>query len=486
MKKVSRKLPLFSLFIGLLTGFSPGESLDLVKHVFFSGLTVSDGRIKGGSDVWGYAAPDGSEYGLMGVLAGMAIVKVPSGEIIEVVAGPTGGDPNYTRDIKVYKNYAYMVGDLNGGSRQGMMIIDLSPLPNKTRFVKAIRVNDPNASTPEYRAHNMTIDTVSGLAFLTGNNRNKVEHVSVFDLKDPENPAFLTNFSPVNGPYKPHDLYARNGKLWVAENVADHFSVWNVSDPLNPSLITRIDVVCSDNADGLCHNIWPTDNDMGFITTEESENHTVKFWDMTNSSNVTKVADFLGTGGMAHNIHVMGKYGFLSHFKDGIYVLDISDLSNPIQVAHYDAYPDKNQSWYQTKLYTGIWGVFPNLPSGHVLTGGHEGYLSILKFTGTNSIEKRSPSPNGEQVSLRIHPNPFRPRTSISFNVENPGRIHVSIYNTHGKKVRQLFRGQRSPGPFSIAWDGQDVWGNPLAQGPYLIELVLPGRRLTQRAMLLR
>jgi len=32
------------------------------------------------------------------------------------------------------------------------MIIDLSPLPNKTRFVKAIRVNDPNAFTAEYRA----------------------------------------------------------------------------------------------------------------------------------------------------------------------------------------------------------------------------------------------------------------------------------------------------------------------------------------------
>ena len=98
----------FSLFFGLIflvswfTGnFSTAYaySLNLVGRIRFgTGL---------GSDCWGYTAPDGTEYALMGVYNGVAVVKADSSmQVIGTVPGPQGAS---WRDIKTYRNYAYEV-----------------------------------------------------------------------------------------------------------------------------------------------------------------------------------------------------------------------------------------------------------------------------------------------------------------------------------------------------------------------------------------
>ncbi len=53
----------------------PAEySLELVDRIWFPSQEWGSGDTTGGSDVWGYRAPDGEEYAIMGVLEGVAFV----------------------------------------------------------------------------------------------------------------------------------------------------------------------------------------------------------------------------------------------------------------------------------------------------------------------------------------------------------------------------------------------------------------------------
>ena len=67
MKK--KILLLIVLFFGLQILPAQSEyTLELVDRIWFDSEIWPNGDTTGGSDVWGYTAPDGEEYALMGVM----------------------------------------------------------------------------------------------------------------------------------------------------------------------------------------------------------------------------------------------------------------------------------------------------------------------------------------------------------------------------------------------------------------------------------
>src|SRR3972149_590490 len=80
----------------------------------------------GYNDCWGYTAPDGKEYALLGVRSGTSIIEITDqGTLREVVFIPNPGGNSSWKDIKTYRNFAYVVNEREGG----LQIIDLSQLP---------------------------------------------------------------------------------------------------------------------------------------------------------------------------------------------------------------------------------------------------------------------------------------------------------------------------------------------------------------------
>jgi hypothetical protein len=77
------------------------------------------------NDVWGYVAPDGTEYALVGVRNGLSIVSLADPDNIVEVAF-IAGDNSIWRDIKTFGTYAYVVADQGD---DGLVIHDLSGLP---------------------------------------------------------------------------------------------------------------------------------------------------------------------------------------------------------------------------------------------------------------------------------------------------------------------------------------------------------------------
>ena len=89
----------------------------------------------GYNDCWGYTAPDGREYALLGVQDGTSIIDItdnpPFSEVTFI--------PSITsiwRDIKVYENHAFIVAD--GAGIHGMQVLDLAQLSSVTVSPKTL------------------------------------------------------------------------------------------------------------------------------------------------------------------------------------------------------------------------------------------------------------------------------------------------------------------------------------------------------------
>ena len=70
-------------------------------------------------------------------------------------------------------------------------------------------------------------------------------------------------------------------------------------------------------------------------------------------------------------------------------------------------------------------------------------------------------------TSLEVHPNPFNPETSITFDLPNPGDVSLIIYNVQGREVAKLVDGWRSAGEYQTVFDG-----SKLSSGIYFARLL--------------
>ncbi|MCP4548272.1 MAG: hypothetical protein GY835_17565 [bacterium] len=84
------------------------------------------------------------------------------------------------------------------------------------------------------------------------------------------------------------------------------------------------------------------------------------------------------------------------------------------------------------------------------------------------------------------HPNPFNPKTSISFALDRDQEMRLEIFAPNGRRVRLLRRGHCLAGEHVLDWDGRDDSGQELASGVYLLRLAAEDTRDTKRLVLLR
>ena len=348
--------PLLALL--LLTASASAQRLEVVGTVDLPAV-VTDSLETGGSDVWGYTAHDGSEYALMGDIEGIAVVAVPSLEVVARIPGPTERAPWYWRDIKTYGSFAYAVSEAYGAS-EGLQIIDLRGLPHHAEEIAVVR----GPGDAYVSSHNLSIDTVTGHAYVLDGNAGVIH---ILDLTDPLAPEPVGRLDVGDV----HDVYAHDDVVYVAEGRQPTFSIWDLADKAAPRRISRIDVP---NA-GYVHNIWPTDDGRHVLTTEETAGKTLKVWNVEDPANPELVGEWLGANQIAHNVLVRGRYAFVSHYTAGVYVLDLADLSAPSVAARHDSYTKSDDV-----TMDGTWGATLPSPGGYVYGSDGNGRLTVMRW----------------------------------------------------------------------------------------------------------
>jgi hypothetical protein len=101
-----------------------------------------------------------------------------------------------------------------------------------------------------------------------------------------------------------------------------------------------------------------------------------------------------------------------------------------------------------------------------------------------DSADGRPPRPAGRlQPAV---PNPFNPRTTLRFVLEQDGAVDLAILDLNGRRVRTLLSGPLGAGVHAVPWDGRDGRGRRLASGIYLSVLRFQGDVETGRLVLLK
>jgi len=83
-------------------------------------------------------------------------------------------------------------------------------------------------------------------------------------------------------------------------------------------------------------------------------------------------------------------------------------------------------------------------------------------------------------------PNPLNPFTRIDYEVREPCRVILTIYDLQGRLVTTLIDRHELPGMRSVTWDGRDAAGRTAATGAYLYRLAAGPHSETRRMMLVK
>ena len=104
-------------------------------------------------------------------------------------------------------------------------------------------------------------------------------------------------------------------------------------------------------------------------------------------------------------------------------------------------------------------------------------WLESVSFSGQTeiyspislTIPEQGDNPDIPEIisNIRNYPNPFSNNTEISFMMNEPADVKVTIYNIKGQEVIRLFNGYYSNEEFKISWDGKDENGNAVTFGIY-------------------
>ena len=434
-------------------------SLEFLGQLWFDSY-YSGSDTSGGSDVWGYTTPEGEEYAIMGVYEGVAVIRAIDLEVIDIIPGPQQNDYWFHRDIKTYGHYAYVTNEMYG-TNEGLMILDLQYLPDSVRFVGSYEIS------PDIRSHNLSIDVATGFAYIEESNG-----WLILDLADPENPVDVGIISAPG-----HDIMVRNDTAYVAEGWGSIFSIWDVTSKAHPQELVSI----ASPSNGYLHNIWPTEDGNYVLTTEETDNRTVKIWDISDLNNVNLVAEYLAPNDLAHNVHIEGDYAFISHYTSGLVVLDIHDPTDPVEVAIYDTYAQNDNS-----VFAGCWGVYPHTSNNMVFTSNIEGYLNIFQFNDIDiDVDAETVLP-GAFVLYQNYPNPFNPITTLHYDLPENSYVNVTVYDMLGRAVKTLVNSTQDAGLKSVVWNAANDYGNPVSAGVYLYQIRAGDFVQTRKMVLLK
>ena len=107
----------------------------------------------------------------------------------------------------------------------------------------------------------------------------------------------------------------------------------------------------------------------------------------------------------------------------------------------------------------------------------------LVPEPGTTGLASVALAP---ETIVRVWPNPFNPRTTIEFALQEPGQVRLAIYDIVGRRVALLIDGFQQAGPGTATWDGRDESGTPAAPGVYFARLETAAGVHTQKLVLAR
>lgn len=403
----------------------------------------------GYSACWGYRAPNGREYAILGCNTGTSFVDITDTANIHEVDFLPGLNSGW-REMKVVGKFAYIVSEATGS---GLQIVNLKYLPDSVNL----------AATYFYTGYTRThsISQSGPYIYLNGGNNTSggtdPGGVTVLDVTNSTAPVKRGSWSS----FYVHDCRIVNDTIYAC-NIYNPPGTISVINAINKDNLVTV-ASWQNNPNPFPHNCALPMNDRRYIyTTDEtsSPNGKLKVWNKQNLSNVTLVTTWLPTSittAIVHNVETYNNIAVIAHYTAGIRILDITNPASPMEIAWYDTYPANNNA-----NFNGCWGVFM-FPSGKVIGSDIAGGLFVIKSTlnlvGINTGNTYIPS---DFQLKQNYPNPFNPSTTVEFSIPKASFVTVKVTDALGREAALLVDEYKPAGNHKVTFDA-----SRLASGVY-------------------
>jgi choice-of-anchor B domain-containing protein len=294
--------------------------------------------------VWGYVAPDGREFALVGERSGLEVVETtdPANPIRR---GFFTAPASNWREITSYGPFVYSCSEAHAGVR----VVDMTN-PSSPQDLG-------NAQIALFiRSHSISVDPDLGHVYVNGASGAQTG-MHVLDART--NPRTLPQLARFTLEYV-HDSHIRRGTAYLAEinrgflRILDVQNLAQINQPA--ATLSRFQTVGS-----FTHSAWVSDDDRLLIVTDENNWGVLQTYDITDKRNPVLRGTYGTNGHIVHNIFMLGPSAHIAHNSEGYHFVDLTDPANVRKLANWDTSPHGPGTGY-----TGMWGCYPFQESGIV------------------------------------------------------------------------------------------------------------------------
>jgi hypothetical protein len=121
-------------------------------------------------------------------------------------------------------------------------------------------------------------------------------------------------------------------------------------------------------------------------------------------------------------------------------------------------------------------------------------FVTATDFSGNegnparvNTLSGTGETPASYVLSVSNFPNPFNPRTTVSYTVPSRGEVTIAIYDARGARVATLLSGEeRAAGAYGMEWDGRTESGSTVSSGVFFARIEHGGATRTKKMVMLK
>jgi choice-of-anchor B domain-containing protein len=377
-------------------GQFPCRNVDFLAKIPLTGFST---RPASAANVWGFVdLNDNREYAVIGLRNGTAVVDVTDPANPREVA-TIAGNASQWREVKIYqyrdtaanryRAYAYISTEASGS---GLQVIDLSGLPNSVALATTLmdtgRQHTLYVSNIDY-ATNVALPGAEAFLYVAGSNLN-FGAWRVYSLANPASPQLLTAAPAGQYMHDSTSLYITDSRASQCEpghnpcqvlvdfneNTVD---LWDVTNKSLPVLLSSTGYPAATYT----HSGWPSADQRFLFVHDELEeirrglNTQMYTMNLDNLRAPSIVMSYQGTMTTTdHNGYTKGSFYYVSHYRRGLAVFDVSNPNQLREVAHLDTFLTPSENSAGTD---GAWGVYPFFPSGTVAISDISNGLLLMR-----------------------------------------------------------------------------------------------------------
>lgn len=366
----------------------PCKGVDMLYH--FPVDEIGGGR---GSDVWGWEDPrTGREYVIAGRETGTSFIDItdPKRPVYLGNLPSASAQVVIWRDIKVYRDHAYIVSEATG---HGMQVFDLRQLRDVDPEAAPVTFQATARYTRFGRAHNLAINEETGFAYAVHSVEGEItcnRGIHMMDIRDPSHPRFVGCFEE-SGPvhdtqcvvYRGPDRRFHGREICVNSSPGpSKLSIADVTNKRRPLMLSSMGYPGS----AYSHQGWLTEDQAQFLHGDELDElgsgHTTRtmIWDLRYLTDPRLRGQYFATTPATdHNMYVKRRYLYQSNYRAGLRILDLRNVAagQLEEVGFFDVYPENDDPGFSF----GTWSNYPFFKSGVVAVHGYQG-LWLLKPRG--------------------------------------------------------------------------------------------------------